>query len=114
MERNEQLETIRAACIKANPDKLFEYDTYPTDRSRPVWHEEPVRLADVLLTIGGADIMVNTGGQWIKYIGESERGLSFIVEAASQMAVSTAWNLRQDDLALQSDECITFLTELLK
>lgn len=90
------LEIVREACVKANPNILIrdEDDGFKT--------EDKVRLADVLLTIGKVDVVVAvdvTGSFW--RIGEQK------------LLKSYAWNLRQDNLEEQSEECLQFLGTLL-
>ncbi|MCB1392884.1 hypothetical protein [Nitrobacter sp.] len=102
MTRQEQLDLIRAACIEANPS-----DT--TLRDKNSWqglqikreYGRPVRLADVLLALeqsGDPQYAVNTTGEFMRW-GDTPTGIR--------------WNLRKDDLAEQSDECVAFLAELL-
>jgi hypothetical protein len=122
MTRQEQLELIRQKCIEANPDKLAEHDhkklpcqevcTNRVDIYHD-WNERegggctygvqlgPIRLADVLLAIGGRNVKsyysVHKDGHW----------------CISNFRDLCWWNLRKDDLTEQSDECIAFLADLL-
>jgi hypothetical protein len=96
MIRQEQLDLIRAACIEANPS-----DT--TLRDQNSWqglqikrnYGRPIRLADVL-----------EAARKVGY-GSTEEWLSVITD------VVTRYDLRQDDLTEQSDECVSFLAQLL-
>ena len=91
MTRDQQLEAIRAACIKANPNRHRENARW--------WHRyepEPVRLADVLLAVTELGRPMAT------------RSRSLIMDALVQ------WDLMRDDLAQQSDECVAFPYDLLK
>jgi hypothetical protein len=87
----DKLELIRQACIKANPigSGGFKY--------------RPIRLADVLLAIDGT-----TQGQLIAIRPNGDMYRSDIQNTKWH------WNLRNDDLSQQSNECIEFLYDLLK
>lgn len=69
----------------------------------------PIRLADVMLamresfTEAGAASGTSTFETFVKAIA--------VVAGGGKGA--TSWNLRQDDLAKQSDECVAFLAQLL-
>lgn len=84
MNRTKQLELIRRKCIEANQDKP--------------WHMEPVRLADVLCALTKTLAITASTDDVIELYGK----------------VGVAWNLREDDLTAQSDECIQFLCEKIK
>lgn len=103
MTRQEQLDLIRAACIEANPS-----DT--TLRDKNSWqglqikreYGRPVRLADVLLALPTLWVQPKTD------VGNGTRSIN-----SGMMNSGISWNLRRDDLAEQSDECVSFLAELL-
>ncbi len=93
MTHQEQIESIRAACIKVNPEIQPPFFTHPS-------HGRPIRLADVLLAI---DTHVQfafyfQNGDFIRY--HDDKRLAH-------------YDLRADDLTLQSPETITFLSEIL-
>ncbi len=92
------LETIRAVCIKANDDILY--------RDAPF---ETIRLADVLLAIGfrkgGTSYAVRTDGYFVDVMEEKA---VFVNDAP------IIWNLRADSLEEQSKETLQFLADLLK
>jgi hypothetical protein len=95
------LARVRAACIKANPERDW--------RGRQ-WIEEPVRLADVLLALkGNANIAIDELGYFME-AEDSTRDNNLY----SKVYQGRCWNLRQDDLTLQSDECVSFLASLLQ
>jgi hypothetical protein len=82
-----------------------------TDNNGEQWKiiGRPIRLADVLLTIGQVNIAININGMgaFCKYhIWHGE------IELWS-LNNGLPWNLRADDLNEQSDECIAFLADLL-
>lgn len=88
----EHIQKIRQACIAANPSD---------DRWNVILaDEEKVRLADVLLAIGeNKDICVRV---------DTKEQID-----ASPFKGDTQWNLREDDLAKQSQECLEFISGLL-
>lgn len=100
MERYQQLELIRMAAIKANPDKAW--DKLLGNKNRRV--SVPIRLADVLLAIQATT--TTKGTTLVNSYG-------IFMDTHFNMDMNAGWNLRQDDLTLQSDECIKFLADLL-
>jgi len=107
MTRDEQLQTIRTACIEANPE-INEPCTCPKggrwDGERICdkcggWEyvPRPIRLADVLLAI-----------ESYPDYDEAVHGLLF------SGPVDRRWNLHADDLTQQSDDCIAFLADLFQ
>lgn len=96
MTRSEQLEAIRAAVEKAEPEDS-RWKVICAD-------EEVVRLADVLLALG------QLKKPYRRPFLVTERGEFVDVN----FNLRSTWNLRQDDLSQQSDECVAFLYELLK
>lgn len=96
MDRQEQLDLIRAACIEANPG-----DT--TLRDQNSWqglqikrtHGRPIRLADVL-----------EAARKVGYVS-TEDWLGVIT------GVVTRYDLRKDDITEQSDECVAYVCGLL-
>lgn len=133
------LETIRAKCIEANPEIVelkfgcevreggyifkvisksgFEYTNYlilniqtggiqPSQLIGAQWNiiGRPIRLSDVMLAYG-----------------ETKSGFPFknrdeIVknQVNTIMYITSNWDMRKDDLTLQSEEMIDFLYQLLK
>jgi hypothetical protein len=96
MNRHEQLDLIRAACIDANPS-----DT--TLRDKNSWqglqikreYGRPIRLADAL--------------EAARRVGHTstEDWLGVVT------GVVTRYDLRKDDITEQSDECVAYLAQLL-
>jgi hypothetical protein len=107
-----QLEAIRGACIKVNPEIEKREELYHPEGlglSEPLHLFSKVRLADVLLAMKD----INAEKIWAvdvscgQFFGQSISGGSPIYHKTG------IWNLRKDDLTEQSDECLTFLAELL-
>lgn len=94
MTRDQQITAIRAACIKANPDTGWSPLQYMLggEVGRVA---RPIRLADVLLAITNLGRPLAT------------RGRSLMIDAL------VYWDLMQDDLTQQSDECVAYLAHLL-
>lgn len=104
MNRDRQIEAIRAACIRANPEIVVNKHAQLIKQDHSVEYFEQcrsIRLADVLLAIGSGVRLEEQTSSGELAIGIAGRGW-------------TRWNLRKDDLAEQSDECIAFLADLLK
>lgn len=100
------LEIIRAACIKANPKIIVNQHAQLIGWDHKVTYFEekrPIRLADVLLAIGGESDTEQS--QW-RYLGNLSKVCGF--------GWNVAWNLRNDDLSQQSPETLRFLANLLK
>lgn len=101
MTRDEQLNLIRSKCIAANPDKgwvVAGLEGFNYWKNKPL----PVRLADVLLAVNYDHLAP---------LAEERRER---VKDLTVAEIVSRWNLRQDDLTEQSDECILFLSNLLK
>ena len=109
MNRDEQLAVIRQKCIEANSDKNWNeerQDGFGYWKAYPL----PIRLADVLLAVGKKKkaVCVDSGG----YIGVAQpppfpdQGVVFVF-------CDFKYDLHKDDLTEQSDECLTFLAQLL-
>lgn len=146
MTREQNIEIIRKACIKANPDilklkfgcevelnkesksermtvvklldKTGEYVVTYQDGTQGLNQPDelkiigrPIRLADVLVAMN-AD-RENIWGYYLGsdgYLCESIEG-DFGTELES---TPCRWNLKNDDLALQPDETLEFLVNILK
>lgn len=65
-----------------------------------------IRLADVLLAIPKRDLIVEVSAYFF-YFGYKGKGLN-------RNGGLVDWNLKQDNLELQSEECIEFIYNLLK
>ena len=103
MTRQEQIDLIRPACLEANPTDSTQLDQHSwqglqTKRKTG----RPIRLADVLLAIPTL---------WVQPKTDVGNGTRFIHSGMANSGIS--WNLRRDDLAEQSDECVAFLANLL-
>ena len=85
-----KLAAIQQKCVEANPE--IENKRWGTER--------PIRLADVLLAV-----------QKQEYGGSPE--FRYTCEKLTSGAWHVHWNLRKDDLTEQSEECISFLYDLL-
>ena len=98
--RQENLQIIRDACVAANPKErviiggVLEIIT-------------PIRLADVLLAVEGNDTrdLLRIDEYGVFWIGNS-------IEVVRENH-KIQYNLRTDDITLQSDECIEFIAGLL-
>jgi hypothetical protein len=110
---NEKLELIRQACIAANPNRRWEdlgnckrhwADDFSQTCSCPPDSERklPCRLADVLLAIKSTHYALDSEGEFMLHAD------------GSWHYAGPIWNLRNDDLSQQSNECIEFLYDLLK
>lgn len=107
MTRNEQLDAIRAAAIKANSDIKTRGRCSDGQGSDEPCEDRLIRLTDVLNAIHTVSIYIGDGGEMYKFV--SFEGGGHLIRP-----LGVKWNLRQDDITLQSDECIAFLWELLK
>lgn len=150
------LDIIRAACIKANPEIASDTRGYKqeqldeayreylaickqvADEDAPqsrtwalpalafervknlsaalvIFQDRPVRLADVLLAIGEkaegpVDYAIDAYGRFRK---RENDGLFNWVKIPDGLTI-VVWNLRLDDVSLQSEPTKAFLAELLK
>ena len=138
MTRQHNIEIIRQACIKANPE-IMElkpgcfvrdflkgagivmgveknagesdcYDIFCTESDHEVIWQQPRGHLDVLgRPLKLADVLLA-----MEPIGgttyAADRLINFYVDLDSN---DVRWNLRADDLTQQSDECLTFLVGLL-
>lgn len=115
------LEIIRAACIKANPEILIEEIEHDQGDQEPAIEvvTRSIRLADVLWAIYEAYLngLLNgkthqglnlAGGIYADMSGEFLAG--GVMDGAS---LEIKWNLRKDSLKDQSEEIIAFLASLL-
>lgn len=92
---NEQkIEAIREKCVAANPEKEW---ILGDERN----YDAPARLADVLLAIK----LSFDGGTLTGRLEETKQAIHDLADFR--------WNLRVDDLSLQSPETINFLFEIL-
>lgn len=103
------LDIIRAACIKANPEK--EHCFFCKKRGYAVDCPSPdpltLRLADVLLAMQGKENIIG-----ISYNGD-------FLDCSPKMdnlwkKVGFPWNLRFDDLTLQTQETQDFIAGILQ
>ena len=94
----DKLQTIREACIKANPKKEWEEYFPDAGDHRGVAVDIPCRLAAVLLAIDEKFVEENSGNWGVE---------------ETQSKLVKLWNLRNDDLSQQSEETINFLYDLL-
>jgi hypothetical protein len=126
MTRDQKIADIRAAAIKANPEIDKELSVCPeclgnghptgahmdTPCNCPgsvgILEGRPIRLADVLLAIGH---IIKARGSQFGFITVDSYGC---IWKGTPHEIACEWNLRKNDLTEQSDECISFLAELLK
>lgn len=90
------LEIIKQACIKANPENEL---NWAGD------YGNPIRLADVLLAIW------DKRKTW-QMFGLSEKGL--VISQNEDIEESYFWNLHNDSLEAQSPETLDFIAGLIK
>lgn len=109
MNKDQKIEEIRRACIAVNPSIREEYGRcmscgYGIEfckhlKNCPLtYSDREIRLSDVLLAIKGV-YYVNTDGYFFKEIDHFPLG---------------NWNLLKDSLESQSEECISFIHELIQ
>lgn len=102
----QQIEAIRSAAIKAN---IASFQCIEKSRhyakSCPI--RRPIRLADILLTIKSS---IDVSG--VHPVNQSDAYYERLNELGNKLIAG--WNLREDNLESQSDDCISFLYELLK
>jgi hypothetical protein len=107
MTREEKLQAITEACVKANNGIIMVECLgckYRGKKHLIQSDPRPIRLADVLLAFLTDDALD-------KYT-EME-GLTMFFDDL-KCAIVTIWNLRKDSLSDQSDDCISFLFSLLR
>jgi hypothetical protein len=110
MDKKTNIEKIRTACIKVNPD--IEYDVFaanPEMRSLPLGRESrPIRLADVLLIVG-------TNKEFETYMWAVEDGCLVLFQETDldEVQHKIAWDLFDDNLENQSEETLSFIASLL-
>lgn len=103
----QQLTAIRAKCIEANPDNVC----WGLPSGGNIKDARSPRLADVLLAIGTAEN--NALRPFPRDVAVDGRGIISSYFSLTDKR-SESWNLRNDDLSAQSDECVQFLCELLR
>lgn len=114
MTSSTHLESIRGACIEANPEiekqKCVMCGYVDCDRSTtgcPAYIGRPIRLADILIALetysilGGWQFMVDVCGDF------------YALPDGNNPQIKSRWNLRKDNLEDQSEECLAFLASLL-
>ena len=111
--REQMIGDIRAACIKANPEKVWRIH----DDSEIGHMETTIRLADVLAALRevDGDLGIDKDGLFIqpgkpKYLG----GYGWEDFAKGKWDTPPVWNLYKDDLTQQSDETIRFIAEKVR
>lgn len=101
MNKLENIEVIRRACVAANPEiktrkeitsKYGDYDV-----------EDDIRLADILFTLSERDYLFCVNASGLLYREDDGPIRPFVY-----------YNLRKDSLTDQSDETLQFLADLLK
>lgn len=104
MNRNEQIEVIRKSCIGANPEIERKYPYLGGEYSEG----RPIRLADVLLEMGhrksGTSYFIDPDGYFHEW---------FSLKGRLDLRSTVQWNLKKDSLTEQSDQTISFLSDLL-
>jgi hypothetical protein len=116
--RDQHISAIREACIKANPELWKKGDiVYRKIEKHGASVESDIRLADVLLAIKQKDVDLEKKIEDVSGRGGAKATYLYsTLMRFAHMDASNAefWNLRQDDLTQQSDECIAFLADLLQ
>lgn len=105
--RQQQLEKVRAACVKANPDRRN-----PFCAGCGAYQDQPIRLADVLLAI----LFCSANAITTEVVFGVMPRLIIYPESPVEDGRPECgeWSLRADSLDEQSDECVAFLADLLK
>lgn len=102
------IDKLKAVIHKANPELTRAFKTrngFGEKMDDTVIDTRFIRLADVLLAAGNKI----TGDYWIE-----DNSLNFMDDDADDIGtILWGWNLSDDNLDNQSDECKKFLTELL-
>lgn len=110
-----KLQFIREKCIEANPSIKDSYtvtEIYGASGTNAIGEKlyrakikngREIRLADVLWTIKSKDVKLDMDSRVESYL--------FITNKEGYTRI---WNLKQDNLELQSEECIEFIYNLLK
>ncbi len=108
-------DTLRVYCVDWGSSASF--GEHGDDSDMPDYEiiGRPIRLADVLLAIRAKvqnedDYMVMLDGA---FCTEEMSGMESFIQPIFKRNKPVEWNLKQDDLASQSPECIDFLAELL-
>jgi hypothetical protein len=119
MTREQNIALIREKCIGANPEtasRNLSAETVDAHISGGICSVEKesrvIRLADVLLAMDdnadiAGDYSVETDGTLMKR--HPPKGMTDEYWGYTKFR----WNLRKDDLTEQSDECLSFLAQLL-
>lgn len=99
------LQFIKEKCIESNPNKEW-CELRPDGGGYEMWLEGvPCRLADVLLAV---DRKRPPKQEWyVRYDGQFR-------DVRNDAWGNVSWNLLDDRLEKQSDECLTFIWNLLK
>lgn len=113
MNKQQKIEYITKKCIEANLTDC-NFSNYEGE----AWQLRSITLCDVLLAIGELDIeketrteglIVNTGGRM---------AVLKIIDGAGFRTMKNpnvvTWNLKDNNLQNQSEECINFIWKLLK
>jgi hypothetical protein len=102
--RGQHIQAIREACINANPAILIREHCGGCE-CLPQNYDVLVCLADVLLAMQATTTV--KGSTLINSYG-------IFMDTHFNMKFENAWNLRNDTLDAQSDECLRFLANLLQ
>ena len=110
----QKLESVRQKCIEVNP-RISERGHTHDPIGFPC--EDDIRLADVLLACEAVKpeylCIDSRGVLYHDYLFEPPQAVPNPQKRQRRSRVHGVWNLRQDDLELQSPETISFLHSLL-
>ena len=115
----DKIKKIRDACIAANPE-IIELDPHPDALGGfdPSWEPRPIRLADVLLAVRQWDLDKEKefkekykGHPPVKYSKYYQFMQS--ITAHGMDGEEFFWNLKDDNLENQSEECVDLIHGLL-
>ncbi len=100
--REQKIERIREACVKANKDRYIAWGNDNLDQT--------IRLADVLLVMREQGVRASKIVLFLGFDVSLDNNINPNYEVSYDHSY---WNLRADDLTLQSDPTIDFLDEVL-
>ena len=106
-DREKNIDAMRAACRRANPDR-------PTQAGREAWERDLyIGIGDVLLAShkAGRNLAVQDSGRFLELRQDALEEEAGWVEAFEDP--SLYWDLHDNDLAAQSDDLIEALADLL-
>jgi hypothetical protein len=100
MNRDENIDKIRLACFEADSDRNWQWLDASNEQPVP----EYITLADILLAVVTKRESFYYGRHQFGRRQEAVSGTEYICDI---------WDLRRDDLAAQSNECLEFIASIL-